>query len=176
MKIARLLLLLVFVGPVFATEGVWHDGDKIAPERPFQKAASGFGAQFFLTGDKSIFTTWYTSPDAPHFSFNIVAKTGDVYYTALTFFGAGKDDKGNSDVTFAGRVLDPKGTVLQVFDDIRALKGPNGSTGYDLSLAEGYLAVSFTTHSVKGVYRIELKVTDHLKKVTLPLVQTVQLK
>ena len=175
MKTSLILVLLAFVLRAVASDGVWYDGDKVAPDRPFQKAKAGFGVQLQLTKKLSFFTEWY-SPETPRFELARTAQVGDKVYSALFFFGAGKNPKGESHITFFGRVVGPNGKPIQEFKDVRAVQGPNRSIGYDLSLSEGYMIAEFSAASEKGVYTFEVTVTDHVKNVSIPLVQKIELK
>jgi len=175
MKITHLILLLALFSAAAATEGVWYDGDKIAPDRPHQKAKAGLGVQLQLTAQESFFTDW-ASPQTPRLEIVHTASAGDRVFSVLFFFGAGKDKKGQSYVTFSGRVLDPRGKPIQEFNDVRVIHGPNSAREYDHGLSEGHMMVQFSSTSEKGTYRFEVVVNDHVKEVTLPLEQKIELK
>jgi hypothetical protein len=175
MKTVHLLLLLALLSTAVASEGVWYDGDKIAPDRPHQKAKAGLGVQLQLTKKESFFTDW-ASPQTPRLEIARTAEAGDKVYSVLFFFGAGKDKKDESHVTFDGRVLDPKNKPIQEFKDVRAIQGPNSASEYDLRLSDGHMMAQFSAASEKGVYTFELTVTDHIKNVSLPLAQKIELK
>lgn len=175
MKTAHLLLLVALLSTAGASEGVWYDGDKIAPDRPHQKANAGLGVQLQLTKKESFFAEW-ASPQTPRLEIARTVEAGDKVYSVLFFFGAGKNMKGESRVTFTGRVLDPQNRFVQQFKDVRVIMGPNSAGEYDLRLSDGHVMVQFSTVSEKGIYTFELTVTDHLKKVSLPLIQKIELK
>ena len=176
MKTISLLFSLALVsGALAASPGVWYDGNKILPDRPYQKAKEGLGVQLQLTKNLAFFTDW-ALPKTPHFEIDRTAQAGDKVYSALFFFGAGTDQKGESYVTFSGRVLDPHGMPIQTVQDVRAVRGPNSSGPYNLRLSDGYIIVQFSNGSQKGTYTFEVTVTDHVKNVIIPLVQTIDLK
>jgi len=158
-----------------ASPGVWYDGNKVAPDRPHQKAKDGLGVQLQLTKNAAFFSDW-ALPPPPSLQIVRTAQAGDRVYSVLLFFGAGKNPKGESNVTFSGRVLDPQGKLLQTFDDVRVLQGPNRAGEYNLCLSEGYMTAQFSAESRKGIYTFELTVTDHVKMVSIPLVQNIELK
>ena len=175
METLHFLLLLVLVSTATASEGVWYDGNKIVPDRPHQKAEAGFGAQLQLTKKESFFTNW-ASPQTPQLEIARTAEVGDRVYSVLFFFGAGKDKKGGSHVTFTGRVLDPEGKPIQEFEDVRAIQGHNSAGEYDLRLSDGHMMALFSAASKKGTYTFELIITDHIKKVNLLLSEKIDLK
>ena len=170
-----LVMFLAFASTVMASPGVWYDGNKVAPDRPYQKAKDGLGVQLQLTKDAAFFTDW-ALPQPPNLAIARTAQIGDRVYSVLLFFGAGRNPKGESNVTFSGRVLDPQGKPLQAFEDVRVLQGPNRADEYNLCLSEGYMTAQFSAESRKGVYTFELTVSDHVKMVSIPLVQTIEMK
>ena len=176
MKTLHFALFLALISAASAASpGVWYDGDKEAPDRPHQKAKQGFGVQLLLTKNESFFTEWL-SPTPPKLEVTSTATAGETVYSVLLFFGAGKDKKGNSKVTFSGHVTAPDGKVIQEFKDAIALDGPYSGSPYDLSLSVGYARISMAKEGGKGTYSLEITVTDHIKKLSIPLVQKIELK
>lgn len=175
MKTLHLVLFLALVSVVSgASLGVWYDGDKVAPDRPHQKAKQGFGVQLLLTKNESFFTEWL-SPTPPKLEVSSTATAGETVYSVLLFFGAGKDKNGDSKVAFSGRVTAPDGKVVQEFKDAIALDGPYSGSPYDLSLSIGYARISMAKEGGKGTYSLEIVVTDYVKKLSIPLVQKIVL-
>ena len=175
MKTARFIFSLAFISTALAQPGVWYESGKEVPDRPYQKAKGGFGVQLQLTKNASFFTDW-ALPQTPKLEIAKTARAGDKVYSVLFFFGAGKDNNGDSEVSFAGRVLNPAGEPIQEFKDIRAIRGPNSSKEYDLCLSDGHVMISFSAAGDKGFYTFDLNVTDHVKKVILSLSQKVEFK
>jgi hypothetical protein len=174
-KAVQLILLSLVFASICVAQSAWYDGDKIAPDRPNQKAKGGFGAQLQLTNDPSFFTKWAT-PETPNLVMARFAAIGDRVYSVLLFIGAGKNADGESFVSFHGRVIGPDGRPIQEFKDIRVIHGLNRARDYDIGLSEGYVLASFSNESAKGVYTFELTVTDHVKNVDLKLEQKTELK
>jgi hypothetical protein len=175
MRITHFLLFCTLLSSAVASGGVWYDGDKIAPDRSHQKAKDGLGVQLQLTNDASFFDDW-ALPHPPNLKITHIAQVGDTIYSVLLFFGAGKDKKGESNVTFEGRVLGPDGNSLQEFKDVRVVHGPNLAGEYDLGLSEGHMIAQFSKASLKGTYTFEVTVTDHIKKVSILLLQKLERK
>ena len=59
---------------------MWYDGDKIAADRPHQKAKAGLGVQLQLTKKESFFTDW-ASPQTPRLEIAQIAEVGDSVYS-----------------------------------------------------------------------------------------------
>lgn len=176
MKTLHLVLFLGLLVAAFgASPGVWYDGDKKAPDRPHQKAKKGFGVQLLLTKDEAFFKAW-ESPTPPKLEVAKTAMAGDSVYSVLLFFGAGIDKSGKAKVTFSGHVTAPDGSVLRDFKDVIALDGPYSGSEYDLSLSAAYVGFQMARKEGKGTYTLEIVVTDHVKRVSIPLVQTLELK
>ncbi len=176
MKTLHLVLFLGLVASAYAASpGVWYDGDKEAPDRPHQKAKKGFGVQLLLTKDETFFKAW-ESPAPPKLEIAKTAMGGDSVYSVLLFFGAGKDKSGKAKVTFSGQVTAPDGKILKKFKDAVALDGPYRGSEYDLSLSAAYVGFQMARKEGKGIYTLEITVTDHVKDVSIPLIQTIELK
>lgn len=176
MKSLHLLLFLGLAASAFAAApGVWYDGDKEAPDRPHQKAKKGFGVQLLLTKDETFFKAW-ESPTPPKLEVARTAVGGDSVYSVLLFFGAGKDKSGKAKVTFSGHITAPDRKVLKEFKDVIALDGPYRGSEYDLSLSWAYASFQMAKNEGKGIYTLEITVTDHVKDVSIPLIQNIELK
>ncbi len=176
MKTLHLVLFLGLAASAFAASpGVWYDGDKEAPDRPHQKAKKGFGVQLLLTKDETFFKAWEL-PTPPKLEVAKTAEGGDSVYSVLLFFGAGKDKSGKAKVTFSGHVTAPDSKVLKEFKDVVALDGPYRGSEYDLSLSAAYVGFQMAKKEGKGIYTLEITVTDHVKDVSIPLIQTIELK
>jgi hypothetical protein len=150
----------------------WREDGKPAPDTPSMKSKAGFGAQLFLTQDTGIFQRWNT-PEPPKIAPVKIARRDLPIVTVLLFAGPGLDSSGRADVTCDFIAYKPDGSVygkhLSSVVWRRAFPARSG-----IQLADAYMGIRIETKDRAGTYRVEARVHDRIKKISLVLTTTFQ--
>jgi hypothetical protein len=161
----------------YSSDGFWCDSDgKVTQDHLHQKVRDGFGAMIYLTPHKDFIESFERSPFVARLESPDSAHAGEKYYALLIIFGPGKDLNGHSFVTFTGRVRDPNEHNYQEYVDAIVLKETNTSPDARLRISNSRITLQFTHDSIPGEYVVDMVVTDHIKHVSLHLMQTVRLE
>ncbi len=162
---------------VYSDGGHWFDSyGKVSQDHLYQKSRDGFGAMIYLTTQKDFIGTFERSPFLARLEIPESAHAGEKYYALLIIFGPGKDLNGRSFVTFTGRVRDPNEHEYQEYADAIVLKDFNSAPDARLHISNSRITLQFTRESLPGDYTVDLVVTDHIKHVSLHLVQAIRLE
>jgi hypothetical protein len=168
---ARTLVVLLL--PLLASahaEDSWQKNGKPAANTPSMKSKAGFGAQLFLTQDTTLLQKWNT-PEPPKIALVTVARRDLPIVTVLLFAGPGIGSSGRANVTCDFIAYKPDGTVYG--------KQPNAlvwnrefPANSAIQLSEGYMGIRIEPKDPAGIYKVEARVHDNIKKIDLVLKTT----
>ena len=146
-----------------------------AEKPPVPLEAKGFKGLLALSEDLNFYKKW-NSPMPPEIKFIREVERGKKLLVILTFANAGSDEKGNGHVTFSFAMRQPNGTLVNRRDNLDAL-GKRSPAEIGLwMLSSQRIDIIFDETDPSGEYTFYATLTDHVKKVTLPLTYQLQLK
>jgi hypothetical protein len=132
---------------------------------------NGFGVQFALTEDESLFANW-DKPVPPHYTPISVARRGVPIFTVVIIAGAGSLPDGTADVTFDAVIHKPDGSVYGTQTDMVGVQSRIDPSPKTLQLCRDYMGVRIEPKDPAGTYTVEVVVRDKAKKLTLHLKRT----
>ena len=142
----------------------------------------GFSAQFWMTTDEQIFTTWAKSSAIRNLKPNIEVKRNTPIFLALFMANPGirnaakqgEPPRPVSNVTFDLYVINPAGTLTLADKQRMGWRGTAPSPGL-VYLAKDRGVVSFEAIDPAGEYTIAVIIHDNVRKVDIKLMRKLQL-
>ena len=147
------------------------------------KTQNGFSAQFWMTTDEQIFTSWAKTGEIPGLKPSLELKRNTPIYLALFMANPGvrkvvnaKSKKGNlsSDVTFDLYIVSPGGVLSLATRKRVGWKGAPPSPGL-VFLAKDRGVLDFEAIDPLGEYTIVLVVHDNIRKTDMKLTRRLAL-
>ncbi len=134
------------------------------------KSKGNFGAQLWLINDADFFLNW-RKPETPAIRPVEIAVRGQALYTAIVFYGAGRDDKGLSNVSYDITVRRPDNSVYTLSRDLVGFQNLGATDDKQLYLGRNYVSINIGPADPAGLYTVETNVHDNIGRTELPLVQ-----
>lgn len=139
---------------------------KAIPNSKDSKVRDGFGAQFFITADSTIFDRW----ERPSEGFSITRmkkiEIGKNFFPSIIFHNPKRDRSGRVRVSYILKVYKPNGDLY--FEEyILAWDGMPRHSGMELN--QGYITVSMEKSDPLGVYNVKALVRDENSMTDLEL-------
>jgi hypothetical protein len=134
------------------------------------KAQGAFGAQLWLVEGRQFFEDW-RKPETPSINPVNIVQRGLPIYTAIIFYGAGRDQGGLSNVTYTITVKRPDGSVYQQRNDAIGWQNLAASDERQLLLGRDSMGIIIGPDDPAGRYTVEAVVRDNAKRTELSLMQ-----
>ncbi|HEY5296935.1 MAG TPA: hypothetical protein VIK59_03330 [Verrucomicrobiae bacterium] len=132
---------------------------------------NGFGVQFALTEDESLFANW-DKPAPPHYTPIFIARRGVPIFTVVVFAGVGLQKDGSANVTFDAVIHKPDGSIYGRQTDMVGVQGRIDPSPKTLQLCRDYMGIRIEPKDPAGTYTVEVFVKDNIKKLELHLKRT----
>ena len=166
----RLLLLLAALAaaqPAAAQTG-WQNGGA-PPEEGSQAAEGGFGAMVLMTDDREGFFRAWDGPTPPNLPVTSRADRDRPVYAMVIFYGCAAGPDGNCNVTAEFTSLRPDGRQDGETMPGGLWEGP-ALEGQNLRLGTAAAALVVRPPDPAGLWRMQVRVTDRVRGVTLQIV------
>lgn len=179
--VRKLLVLAALLGLIAPLA----QGDILSPDMSVKdtigqvtamETKEGLSAQFWMTTDEQIFTTWARSGAIRNLKPTIQVKRNTPVFLALflanpgirTIMLPGNKPRSTSDVTFDLYVISPNGTLSLANKQRSAWKGEPPSPGL-INLAKERGVLSFEAIDPLGEYSIVVILHDNIRKLDMKL-------
>ena len=139
------------------------------------KSSGNFGAQLYLINDATFFQDW-RKPETPSIAPIDLALRGQPIYTAIIFYGEGRDPGGLANVNYDVTVRRPDGTIYDKRDSMIGYQNLAPTDERELQLGRNYLTIVIGNDDPVGVYTVEVVTHDKVNHVDLLLKQTFVVK
>lgn len=139
------------------------------------KASGNFGAQLYLVGDNTFFQDW-RKPETPSVTPVDLALRGQPIFTAVIFYGEGRDAGGLANVNYDVTVRRPDGSIYEKRDSMIGYQALAPTDDRQLQLGRNFLSIVVGNDDPAGTYTVEVLVRDKVNRLELPLKQTFVVK
>ena len=134
------------------------------------KSKGNFGSQLWLITDADFFLSW-RKREMPTIAPIEIAVRGQPVYTAIIFYGAGRDEKGLTNVTYDVTVRRPDNTVYTVSNGLIGFQNLGPTDEKQLLLGRNYVGINISQTDPAGLYTVEAMVHDNIGRADLSLIQ-----
>ena len=173
-----ILLFVAFAGNSYAknttqssssvTEYGWQQDGKPIPDSDNIKSKNGFGAQLWIINDESFFDAW-NKPETPRVPITKTAIRNKPVVIIIFFINPGLDQESKANVVADITIKSPDGKVYGNFNDIEIWQRIYSAPRNAIQLAIGNLDVKIEEGEQLGIYKVEAKIKDKIKNITLEL-------
>ena len=171
-KIISTILLLILMCPAIST-AKWNDKEgNILEDTEWMKSSGDFGAQLVLIGDeKEFFERWGTPSEDVHLNTISKLQRGESLITSIIFAGCYVNKDGNCNVVTDINIIKPDGTSYGEANGLEVWVDKPAPPKSLLELGVDYMKIIIEPEDPLGVYSVQAKVTDNIKKSSFTLVQ-----
>ncbi|MDD4871906.1 MAG: hypothetical protein PHR77_15215 [Kiritimatiellae bacterium] len=154
--------------PQPSKEDGWLKNGKSIPDSNNIKSKNGFGVQMWIINDKSFFDNW-NKPETPKVPITQTAIRNKPVFIIFVFINPGVDKESKANVTADVTIKSPDGKIYGDFKDIEILQQIYKVPQNSIQLAVGNLGVKIEDGEQLGTYKVNAKIKDKIKNVTLEL-------
>jgi hypothetical protein len=171
MRIAALLLLALFAGPLGAEAGWKNKDGEPVPETESRKSVAGFGGLLVVTPDKNWQEKW-NSPDAPQFSGASTVEKGGELFILTIFTNPQLDASGAANITLDIDVRRPDGSASTHAEGAVCFQGELRGPLHNVYLCGPVVEFIGEPSDPVGEWSVRIKLIDNIRKVEVPLSAT----
>ena len=177
-RYAAVLLSLALASAASAQSPFWKDQNgKPAAETASMKSRDGFGGSILLTSDADWKQKWDTPAESSP-NFTVASKVGAGRKVSLLMFfsNAKPDAAGNIKVLCDITLIDPKGAASLIKKDAVCFDGQISGSPHNIYLSRPTIDLSFNPTDAHGTWAFQVNLRDAVRKVSLPLRTSFELK